>query len=211
MTYFEITLFERLRDFFAAAGYGFLLEQKQYRQRTRTGFRNVILSMTDYEGELIVEVNLGIRKDHVEEIVQQFLTTRNDFQSEANTIIISIGKLTNNPYFRYKVINDEDLELCQEQICHFMSTQGFDFLNEVDNLMRLDTALNKSPRKPSKYMYNQRHRCFKGLVVAYLNKNPNYEQLTHIYREVLQAQGSSDMILLNYQRMVDLLANYSVN
>ncbi len=211
MTYFEITLFERLRDFFAAAGYRFLLEQKQYRQQTRTGFRNVILSMTDYEGELVVEVNLGIRKDHVEEIVQQFLTTRDDFQSEANTIIISIGKLTNNPYFRYKIVNDEDLELCQEQICQFMSTQGFDFLSEADNLMRLDTALNKNPRQPSKYIYNQRHRCFKGLAIAYLNKNPNYEQLTQIYREVLQAQGSSDMILLNYQRMVGLLANYSVN
>lgn len=211
MTYFEITLFERLRDFFAAAGYAYVPDQKQFRQRTRTGFRNVILSMSNYEDEMWVEVTLGVRKDHVEKTVQQFLSGRTAFHTEANTALISIGKLTQNPYFRYKVVNDEDLELCQEQISQFMDTQGFDFLSDLDHLRRLNHIFNHRPKKPCKYIHNQRHRCFKGLVIARLSQHPQYEQLKDTYREVLQVQGSSDFIMLNYTRLIDLLEHYSVN
>lgn len=211
MTYFEITLFERLRDFFAAAGYQYLPAQKQFRKRTSTGFRNVILSMSNYEDQMWVEVNMGVRKDHVEETVQQFLSGRTEFHKEANTLIVSIGKLTQTPYFRYKIVNDEDLELCQEQISHFMETQGFDFLSGIDHLPQLDILFNQKPRHPLKYTYNQRHRCFRGLTIAWLNHNPNYEALKDQYREVLQIQGSSDFIMLNYSRLVDLLENYSIN
>lgn len=211
MTYFEITLFEHLRDFFAAAGYDYVPEQKQFRQRTRTGFRNVILSMSNYEDEMWVEVTLGVRKDHVEETVQQFLSGRSAFHAEANTAIVSIGKLTQNPYFRYKVVNDEDLELCQEQISQFMDTQGFDFLTNLDHLGRLNRIFNQRPKKPCKYIYNQRHRCFKGLVIAHLCQHTEYKALKNAYREVLQTQGSSDFIMLNYTRLIDFLEHYSVN
>ncbi len=211
MTSLETALFESLREFFAAAQYHYLPQQKQFRRYTATGFRNVILSISPYEDELWVEVNLGLRKDHVEETVQQFLSGRTDFWKDTNTVIISIGKLTQNPYFRYKIVDEEDLELCQEQISHFMDTQGFDFLSDLDALPTLDLLFNTNPRLPLKYLYNQRHRCFRGLVLARLTHNARYNELKDIYREVLQTQGSSDFVMLNYARLTQFLDNYSLN
>ncbi|UZR96025.1 hypothetical protein [Chondrinema litorale] len=208
---FETSLYHKLYDFFYDRGYEMMAGKKQFRKYYSGGFKNIIFSPSVYGDECWLELNLGVRNDLVEEIVQQFLDNYKEFQNDTNTIIISIGKLTNNKYFKYKATDNDDLELICEQIESFMLHEGFSFLDKVSSIKYIDILFNRYPAKPSKFVYNQSHRCFKGLIVAKLVNNKKYKLIKDIYREALKTYGTKPLQLKNFEKLVTFLQHYSAN
>lgn len=209
-SHFETKLYEQLDAFFQSQGFGFLPDQKQYRKSTQNGFQNIIFSISETENVFWVEVNFGVRFEFVEQIAQQFLNNSFGYRPAANTLVISIGKFLDIKYFRYKVTNEADFERVTEEIRSFFEEKGFDFLDRADSLNFIEDTLNDSPAIPCRYLYNQVHRCFKGIVAAKLSDNCNFATITNIYRHFLLKNGT-DEDLLNYERMITFLHHYNAN
>lgn len=208
---FETGLYESLYNFFSEYEFDLLSDKKQFRRPLENGFQNVILSHSSYDNEHWLEVNLGVRLNTIEHWAQQFLDNRKSYQPDANTAVISVGKLTDNKYFRYKVVEPEDLALAQEALCQFMAVQGFDFLNSISSIEAIDFLFNEDPEQPSKYVYNQVHRCFKGLIAAKLNMNPNFMYLMETYYKYLEKIAAKPDLICKFDRMASYLLHYSQN
>jgi hypothetical protein len=202
---------KQLIPFFKEWGFEYIDVYSQFRKTDKMGFKNVILSISHYETEIWIEVTLGIRKDEVERITQPFLSNFTDFQNQTTTISVSLGKLNQNPYFRYKAENEEDLEVCAEQLMDFMTEEGMTFLEEKNSLQELDLTFNKVPKHPILYVHNQHHRFFKGIVLAKITNNPKYDELSEIYFRSLITQKANETIQVNFKRLVAFLVHYSVN
>ena len=211
LTPFETNLYQYLTPFFEQRRYRLLPERKQYRRITDFGFQNVILSPAYYGDETMLEVNFGCRNEQVEQIAQQFLNNLTDYRPDANTLIISIGKFEGLQYFRYKIHSDDELAQTCGQIEEFFETKGFDFLKASCTLATLDRLLNEYPALPSLYVYNQTHRCYKGLVAARLNHNPQFDTLFDSYRQLLIRQTQNPYEQLHFERLVGYLQHYSAN
>lgn len=211
ITAFETTLYQNLTPFFTEHAFTLLPEKKQYRRNTSIGFQNVILSPSFYGDETILEVNFGCRNDQVEQIAQQFLNNLPDFRPEANTLIVSIGKFSGFQYLRYKIHSEEELKDICEQIEQFFTTKGFDFLDTACSLATLDRLLNEQPAQPCQYVYNQTHRCYKGLVAARLDHNPYFDGLIDSYRHILIRQTQNPYEQLHFERLIMYLQHYSAN
>ncbi|MCS7019220.1 MAG: hypothetical protein RMJ87_13025 [Cytophagales bacterium] len=183
---------------------------KQFRKTTSTGFQNIILSFSG-RNETFLEVNIGVRHHAVEEIAQQFLDNLPEFRQEANTLVVSIGKLADTKYFRYKINCQDDIQHCAQQIMDFMHERGFHFLNESGSLANLNKIFNEHPQLPVKYLYNQIHRCFKGIIVARMCHHPQFVPLVETYFEVLQRLGAPERTLMEYDRLANYLLHYCPN
>jgi hypothetical protein len=208
---FESDIYENLRSFFDLQGYVLMPDKKQFRKVTDTGFHNVIFTTTAYENEVWLEVNLGCRNHQLEQIAQQFLGNTRDFWADSNSLVISIGKFNNAKYFRYKMASASDvLDVCEE-VKDFLLTQGFEFLNNSDSLPVLHEIYNKTPTKPCKFLYNQVHRSFKGIITAKLIYSDNFLDLADTHRDNLMRIGASDEELITFERLLSYLLYMSVN
>ncbi|MBC3784477.1 hypothetical protein [Spirosoma utsteinense] len=211
LTPFETNLYQQLTPFFGRHQYVLLPERKQYRKLTDAGFQNVILSPAFYGDETMLEVNFGARNEQVEQIAQQFLNNVTDYRPDANTLILSIGKFNGLQYFRYKIHSESELADTCDHIEDFFTNRGFDFLQTASLLPTLDRLLNEHPGLPSLYVYNQTHRCYKGLIVARLNHNPLFDTLIDTYRQLLVQQSQNPYEQLHFERLISYLQHYSPN
>ena len=192
-------------------GFALLPDLKQFRRKVGCGFQSIIISASRYEEEFWVEVNLGVRHEMVEKLAQQFLSLQQTFQPQTNTVIISMGKLLGEPYKRLKVTDEASLvQICQ-QICTFLEEVGLPQLNRLSDIKQLDFALNFEPQRSARFIYNQQHRCFKGLTVAKLTNNPEFLWLVKTYRGYLCQTGSPEKVMYKYDRLSNYLMHFSVN
>lgn len=202
---------KQLIPFFKEWGFEYIDTYSQFRKTDKMGFKNIILSISQYEDEIWIEATLGIRKDEVERISQPFLSNLSDFRNQTTTISISLGKLNQNPYFRYKAENEEDLEVCAEELTKFMTEEGMIFLESKNSLQELDLIFNKLPKRPILYVHNQDHRFFKGIVLAKITNNPKYDELVELYYRTLIHQKANESIQDNFKRLTAFLVHYSIN
>lgn len=207
----ETALYQNLGDFFAEYEYALLPEKKQFRKSTATGFENVIVAVSNYEDEIWIEINFGIRHEQIEQIAQQFLGNLVEFREDANTLVVSVGKYNDTKYFRYKVKSQEDLQFTCDEIRTFFLSRGFDFMHQYASLQSIYRLFNDEPTKPCKYIYNQMHRCFKGLVAARLCNSERFLRLGDTYRNALMRMGATPDELFSFERMLSFLLYLSVN
>ncbi|MGB0523298.1 MAG: hypothetical protein ACPGJS_10090 [Flammeovirgaceae bacterium] len=208
---FDTILYHELYDFFYDYEFDLLPNKKQFRRTLSCGFQSVIFSPSAYEGELWLEVNLGIRLNMIEELAQQFLDNHAPYQQDALTLVASIGKLSDNKYFHYKIAEKDDLYYACEEIKRFMEDTGFEFLNTHSSISAMDELLNDRPNKPSKFLYNQSHRCFKGITAAKLVHNPIFLDLVDAYRKFLQKTGTKHSLINQYDKLTNYLFHFSLN
>lgn len=211
VTPFDTNLFQQLTPYFSEYTYNLLSKKKQFRRETVLGFQNIVLSSVCYPTDTVLEVNFGVRNDQIEQIAQQFLNNLPDFRPDVNTFLLSIGRFNGFQYARYKIHSESELVTICGQIKSVFESRGFDFLAHHHTLYALDTLLNEQPALPCRYVYNQTHRCYKGLMAAHLNHNPNYGELVDIYRHTLVQLTQNPHEQLNFKRLISFLAHYSAN
>jgi hypothetical protein len=208
----EAKIYRSLYDFFEEQNYQLLPEKKQFRKLTDVGFLNVVFSVTEYgPNDALVEVHFGSHHRHLEQIAQQFLATNLlDFRADANTLIVSIGKYNDVKYFRYKIQSEEDLQSVCESVMLFFEQRGFAFLETIDSTASVDKILNTLPLQPCKFLYNQVHRCFKGMVAAKLNDSAILPKLAQTYQQYLQKYANAQE-QAQFEKLLAYLLHYSAN
>jgi hypothetical protein len=207
---FEVKIYQKLEDFFFEEGFELLIDKKQFRKITHDNFQNAIFSISDSNGDIWIEVNFGVRNGQIEQFAQQFLNNRINFRADANTLVTNIGKFSGQKHFRFKIRDEYDLENVIAEIKDFFATKGFNFMENASNLNEIDRILNEDPTKPCLFLYNQIHRCFKGLVAAKLVNRRDFAELMDKYRDIL-IFSASDEELLNFERMIGFLLHYNAN
>jgi hypothetical protein len=206
----EAYTFVALEPYLREQAFVLMPELKQFRKTTDVGFQNLILSFSG-RNETFLEVNIGVRHHAVEELAQQFLDNLPEFRKEANTLVVSIGKLSDTKYFRYKISCQDDIYNSAQQIMDFMNERGFRFLNESCSLASLNKIFNDKPHLPVKYLYNQIHRCFKAIIVARMCHHPQFMDLVENYFVTLHKLGASERSLMEYDRLANYLLHYCPN
>ena len=208
---FETALYEKLRLFFEKYDFVLVADKKQFRKVTPTGFQNVIFTATAYDEEVWLEVNFGCRNHQIEQIAQQFLGNTRDYWGDSNSIVVSIGKYNDAKYFRYKIMTEPDVEDVCDIIKDFLITDGFPFLEASDSLLALNEIFNKTPSKPCKYVYNQVHRSFKGVICGKLINDDKFLDLADKHRNTLTKIGATPEELRTYEQLLGFLLYFSVN
>ncbi|MFT4032104.1 MAG: hypothetical protein QM669_06760 [Siphonobacter sp.] len=211
ITPFETELYKKLSLFFAEKGFSLLPDRKQFRKETDMGFQNVVFSVTYQRNEVWLDVSIGLRHDLIEELAQQFLDNALEYQADANTLVISVGKFNDDKHFRYRVFSNEDLDDVCAQIKEFMLNQGFAFMERHESLVALNHVLNDEPTKVCKFLYNQVHRCYKGIIAARYTNNERFLRLIDLYRVQVARQGASLDEQQSFERLLSFLLHYSVN
>jgi hypothetical protein len=92
-----------------------------------------------------------------------------------------------------------------------MKEAGLGFMQQCSSIAHLNQLFNKMPSKPCRYLYNQSHRCFKGLVIAKLSHNKRYPAIKSIYRDALKTYGAKQGYLTSFDKLAGFLEHYSVN
>lgn len=211
VTPFETKLYAYLTPFFAQYGYGLMPEKKQFRRDTASGFQNIVLSSVPYPDDTMLEVNFGCRNDQIEQIAQQFLNNLTEFRSDANTFLLSIGRFSGLQYARYRIHSEDELIHVCDQIELFFEQQGFEFMRKAGALAVIDQLLNDQPDQPCRYVYNQTHRCYKGLIAARLNHNPYFDKLVDEYRHSLVRLTQNSHEQIQFERLITFLHHYTAN
>ncbi|MDI9863751.1 hypothetical protein QM480_05415 [Flectobacillus sp. DC10W] len=208
---FEIQLYEKLNQFFFEHDYLLMVDKKQYRKITTSGFLNVIFTCTSYENEILLDVNMGCRNEKIEQIAQQYLGNARDYWEDANTFVISIGKFNDSKNFRYKIQTDSDLDDACEEIRSFLLVHGFEFLQSNHTLDAIHQMFNATPKLPCKYVYNQSHRRFKGLIVSKFVNDENFKDLFEKHRRGLIFSHASEEEVQTFDRLMGFLMYVSDN
>lgn len=207
----EAKLFKNLHDFFQRNGFQWLPDLKQFRKTTIIGFENVIFSFSPYENELWIDVHFGNRHDRLELIAQQFLNNRIDFREDANTLLTTIGRFRQRSYFRYKVKDTEELDAAGRDILLFFEEKGFAFFDLTRSLVEIDYIINDLPGQLCPYIYNNVHRCFKGLIAARLSGNSELDSLYVEYGSQLKKSLVDSETRDSFDKLFSYLAYYSEN
>lgn len=207
----EAKLFSDLSTFCSRAGFELLLEKKQFRQKTEYGFQNIVPSISHYEGESLVEFNIGVRLDIVENLVNQFTQHLIDFQGDTNTLLTSMGRLLGEPFLRFKIKSEADIIKTCERFMEFMKIQGFDFLEKTSHTVTLERVINRKPAQTHPYFYNAYHRALKGITLAKLAQNPDFETLAQTYYQQLLRKNAPQSQQDNFQKLYRYLHNFSIN
>ncbi len=209
---FEQRLFAKLEHSFEPLGFELLADKKQLRRPLKNGdFESIIFSVSPYEeNDFWIEANFGVRKEHVETHVQQFLTNRSDFQGDALTWTTSIGKFKGMKYFRHKVKNNLTFGSTTNEIVDFFLTSGLPFMEQNQTLSSIDVLFNAAPEKDSRFIYNQVHRCYKGLAIAKLTDSPELYSLIDKYRYNVIRLGNDEEIE-RFEHFISFLLYYNPN
>ena len=206
----EKRLLELLKPFFEKQGFHLLTNLHQYRKATSSGFQNIILSVSGRE-PVLVEVNIGTRIDLVEELAYQFTTGLRSYQQDSNTLVTSIGRIMQQPYFRFEINQADDVTTVADKICNFMQEQGFGFLEKYSTISALDQLFNDKPREKLPYAYNHMNRCLRGIVLARMADRRDFTAIAATYRNTLVKSSTAPPLLEKYDKLVNHLKTFSFN
>lgn len=208
----EKRLYEQLNPLFNRNGYEALPMKKQFRQTSKSGFRSVLFTLNGDKEEKTLDVQLGIRFNLVEELVHQFLGGRKEVGKDSITVITSLARLKHHKQKRLVINeNEESLQNTIQHISTILQEKGFSFLNSFSNLHRADKMINRKPSRHCPIMFNQIHRCFKGIAMARLLHRTDFEKLVSIYRNYLYSQWAPLEVTDSYNRLVRYLKYFSFN
>lgn len=208
---FESLLLVKISNFLYEVGFTLDLPRKLFYKKIEVGFQYIIPSVSQYEEEALAEIHLGVRQELVEDLAQPFSQTLQIQKDQTFTLLTSEGRLCKQPYKRYNLKTEEDLENFNLQFQAFYEQKGKGFLEEISTLDNLDSLVNQNPEKVHPYFFNQFQRCIKGLCVARLNQNSDFEKLAETYHQLLQQKRIPQQQIKLFENLWGYLKNFSLN
>ena len=200
-----------LTEHMYAHGFEWIEAMHQFRKTTPYGFKCFILSTTVYDDLSICEFHAGIRFDQLESIAFPYTNGLKGFSAHSMSLVTSLAKLKGERFERFEVRSIEDIyKLNRNAWSDFVKTAR-PFFKAHDNLIALDRLFNDTPTQTLKWVNNNIDRCFRGLVIAHVINNPNFNKLKEIYREELIKANAPESTSLKYEELANFLDSYIAN
>lgn len=166
------------------------------------------LIYTSWSDHYSIDVHLYIGHKKVEQILKTIIGGSNNI-----TIGNEIGIIYNSPNGRevikrsmpILVIQDQDVEAAAETLSWYYNNIAKAYFERYSNLSAIDNIINNAP-----FSYNPAHvgggfddRCMKGIIIARLVDNSNYDALIRLYdKEIRETPVES---INNYEKVKDYL------
>jgi hypothetical protein len=159
-----------------------------------------------------IDVRLYISQKQIEKIYENIVG-----KSQKLTIGNTINRIYASPDGR-KVVNgnlviniyfDEDVEAAVESLKNYYNTIAKPYFEKYQDLKSINNIMNNAPfeHNPADVGGAFDSRCMKGLIVARLVNNPNYEQLVQTYDEAIKGTMDSESIENYYKVREHLMYN----
>lgn len=189
----------------------YLPRQKQFRAATPTGFRALIVSLSHYATDSVLELHLALRNDLIESTAFRHTNGLSAFAPDSLTLVTSTAKLRARRYDRYTIATEADAEKAVAELLPWLETEAAAFWTRHDGVVAVDRALNETPTVDTHLLPNQQLRCLRGLVAARYAQRPDWTTLVPIYRQRLEVLYATPDVLHGYGRLVDFLQTYTPN
>ena len=200
-----------LRPFAVQHQLAWLPRQQQYRRTTPTGFRALIVSLSHYATDSVLELHLALRHDLIETTAFRYTNGLSAFAPDSLTLVASSAKLRGVAFDRYVIRQPEDVQRASAVLLPWLAANAEAFWDKYAELRAVDVALNAEPTTNTLLMPNQQLRCLRGLVAARYAQRPNWEVLIPLYRQRLVELYATEPIRYGYERLVDFLRTYTPN
>ena len=167
------------------------------------------LLITAWSNHFSIDVRLYISQKEIEHIYESIvgkshkLTIGNTidriYASPDGREVVN-GNLSINIYF------DEDVEAAIESLENYYNSIAKPYFDKYQDLKSIDDIINNPPfeNNPANVGGSFDKRCMKGLIVARLVDNPNYEQLLATYDEAIKETMNEESIE-NYHKVREYL------
>ncbi|MEM7548303.1 MAG: hypothetical protein AAF363_01415 [Bacteroidota bacterium] len=192
-------------------GFEYLRPHNQFRRSIKDGFQSIIVSVSSYDDEVLIDIHLGIRHNKIENMIYPVTKGLKEFESESHTFLTSTGRIQEKLYHRYTIKDEKDLEFVRADLFDFMQTHGLEFLHKMKDLNYANTVFNTFSDYNNQLFYNPYTRAIRGLTVCKLVEGENFTALKETYTEQLIQSGYPDSYFQSFNTLALFLENYSMN
>jgi hypothetical protein len=187
--------------------YGYKLDRKsfQYFKNFALG-KKIVFFHHSQDENLSFEYNLGIRFDHVEFIVHQFLPSLGDYQERSITLVESLNGIS--PSFDKKqLLSNESqvLNAIHESERHLIA-EGFPWLEKYSSGPRLERYFNEYP-DISIASQNFTYRSARGVILCKLFNPDQFEEVKTNYLAMLNEKQVTPFTLACFLNLLNYLKN----
>ncbi|MEL7021310.1 MAG: hypothetical protein AAGK47_06880 [Bacteroidota bacterium] len=207
----EAMFVEVLKPYFQARAYEWNSSLHQFRRQTDQGFTCIIISISPYPDVSIVEFHLGIRLDDVENVAYPYTNGLSGFRPDSMTLVTPLSRLYQQPFQRFTVANESDVQLATTTLIQQLEDLGWDFLDTYQHRPNLEQLFNQEPTSPLRWTHHQVHRAMRGITLAKLNQRQDLPQLIKQYEQLLVRQYATELEQVNFEALCQFLLNYSPN
>ncbi|MFK7936938.1 MAG: hypothetical protein AB8G22_25715 [Saprospiraceae bacterium] len=207
----ESILVTQLRPLLEERGFEWVGAMHQFRKATERGFVAVVLAISPYESDAIIEFHLGIRIDAVENLAYSYTNGLMGFRPNSMTLVTPLSRILDKRFQRFTVKNELEVKQVAQILLRQLEQRGFDFLSTYESLATLDYLFNHAPNLPLNLVHQQVNRALRGLALAKLNQRNDLALLIQQYRDLLAHHYATDMEKLKFDEFSQFLLNYSFN
>lgn len=192
-------------------GFNLLNNDTQFSYTLKGGLKTIILSVSEYDPDFLVEVHLGIRYHKIEEMIYPITNGLKEFSKNSHTFITSAGRLLGETHLRYSIATPSDLKRVKPFIHNFMEDFGWGFLNDLEELSFTEEIFNSFTDYYNNLFYNSYTRAIRGMTLAKLCRPENYESIKETYLEQLIASCYPETYMSRFNSLTLFLDHYSEN
>ncbi|MGB0175593.1 MAG: hypothetical protein ACPF9D_00415 [Owenweeksia sp.] len=207
----KIRFFETLQPVLGRYGYEFMPVLNQFRKTSRKGYCNVTIYPTIYPDRIYFEVSFGSRVNIVEQTLYPYVNGVKTFTEEGNTVITNLKRFLKDPDFTLTANSEKELHEVIRFVSEFFENGGFDYLESLTDIHQLDRQMNSGTGDSNLFLGNPVLHCFRGITVATLNANPEWNELYQGYRDRLEILEAPQLIKENFNRLVFFLSDMGLN
>ncbi|PSL07521.1 hypothetical protein [Cecembia rubra] len=190
------------------ADFGFRLDNRSlhYVKEIPQGKQMVFFHHTQHEDGSYLEYHLGIRLDHVENIVHRFLPSLGDYKERSITLVETMDRIDGKMPRRFLVENDLEINGVIREVEGFLVKKGFRFLDQLSSGKALEEYFNEDPDTPI-LTQNFTYRSARGITLTKLFNPKNYERNKKTYLNMLNEKQVTPFTLACFINLLDFLEN----
>ena len=204
----------QLSNEFEKDGFTFKKSTNEFKHQDGDYTYSFYIEQLSWSGSHSINVHLRISQKKIESILEKILGK----QRHKITMGRDIGDIYKSPDGRELgergglfiwLYQDEDIEATIKKLGMYYSDIAKPYFTKYNTLEAIDDIMNNPPFDycPAHVGGNFNERCMKGLIVAKLINNPNYEKLVSIYNEEIKETKNTEIIEDYYKTRDYLIYN----
>jgi hypothetical protein len=153
-----------------------------------------------------LEIQIGIRFDQVESIINQFLPSLGDFRNRSVTHVIPLNQIDNNLPRRFFLQDDFEVNDILKKIEKFLVKDGFHWLDKYSVPENMEFLFNKNPDQELTTQ-NFTYRSARAITLSKLYNKAEYEYTKKVYLDKLEEMMVTPFTLASFLNLLNHLEN----
>lgn len=130
--------------------------------------------------------------------------------NESNTALADLHQVVSAKEYPLISHNQEQLFNQVTNVLQFFERRGYDYLNRLSDLHLLDSLFNTRPEKLI-FTTNGVYRCFRGVTIAHLANNPDWNEIHVTYLDYLERTKAPEHQIHAYMLLIEFLNGFGLN